>query len=70
MNVNAERNHLRRRTYSIYNKNQRDAAWQHVETVDAIDLGGLVGYLTPSVSNINVHTLHLPNLLLEFSYNN
>ena len=35
--------------------------------VDAIDLGRLVGYLNPSVSNINVHTLHLPILLLVFS---
>ena len=38
--------------------------------VDAIDLGRLVGYLNPSLSNINVHTLHLPILLLVFSYNN
>ena len=33
-------------------------------------LGRLVGYLNPSVSNINVHTLHLPILLLVFSYYN
>ena len=35
-----------------------------------IDLGHLFGYLNPSVCNINVHTLHLPKLLLVFSYNN
>ena len=37
-----------------------DAFCVHLQ--EHLDLGRLVGYLRPSVSNINVHTLHLPKL--------